>query len=233
MLLFSFKTLCIIHFVFFLNILLSLIIEIEPMFSTSVASKGRSQSMRPLVSRNKINTNTQPLRSASSSSSSASSLHSIPAETDTKTIHAGPSDLAVKKALSKAVSFQPEAVVEMDAAHPIRTASRISLQEATIGTHSEHLNPARDGVYARVRNILQRYGVPIGVGVAVGVGTGVASVGAGVGYQIAKNILNNNKTSTTTVISTTTNPPTTPNTQIVITSTTDSVVNCDEIENRL
>lgn len=82
--------------------------------------------------------------------------------------------------------------------------------------------PARDGVYARVRNILRRYGVPVGIGVAVGVGAG-----AGVGYQIASNCLNN-KTSTTTVNSTTSNPPTIPNTPTIITSTTESKVNTEQ-----
>lgn len=135
------------HFVFFINILLTLIIEIEPMISTSVASRGRIQSMRPLLRRTKINTNSQSARL--SSSSSASSLQSIPVEIDTKTKPVGPSDLVVKDVISKTVSFQSEAVVmdeslEMDVAHSNRRASRISLQEASVGTHSAKCSLQRE-----------------------------------------------------------------------------------------
>lgn len=68
----------------------------------------------------------------------------------------------------------------------------INLQEAMIGTHSGgRINPARDGVRARTRNILRRYGFPVGVGVVVGVGVGV---GIGVGMGMKHNSYNQSST---------------------------------------
>lgn len=37
----------------------------------------------------------------------------------------------------------------------LRAALELSLQQVWAGTHSEHINPARDGVKARLRKILK------------------------------------------------------------------------------
>lgn len=223
------------QFVFFLNILLSLIIEIKPMIPTSV-KRGRSQSMRPLVGRSKSNQPSQSARSSTSSAGSSSSMiQSIPLETDSKTKPVVASEIKEKKAMSKAVNFQPEAVVMdeavlMNEAESMRRVSRINLDEVSAATHSERLNPLQDGVYARVRRILQQYGIPVGVGTAVGVGLGV---GAGIGeYQIRNNFYGNVSTTRTLVSTTTTkvNTPTTSKSPMIISSTT---VSSDEIINPL
>lgn len=51
-------------------------------------------------------------------------------------------------------------------------ARRLSddLNEALLATTGEHLNPSRDGYYARVNRVLARYGVGVVVGSAVGIG---------------------------------------------------------------
>lgn len=51
-------------------------------------------------------------------------------------------------------------------------ARRLSdeLNEALLATQSEHLNPTRDGYYARVNKVLARYGVAAVLGPALGVG---------------------------------------------------------------
>lgn len=70
-----------------------------------------------------------------------------------------------------------------------RTSSinSVSLNEASTSTHSDgHINPARDGVFARVRSAMLRYGSAVAIGSTVGVA----------GYEVNRKLFpdNNNIT---------------------------------------
>lgn len=58
-----------------------------------------------------------------------------------------------------------------------RLPLQFDLQEATSGSHTGmQLNPARDGVYARIRKILRKHSLPAAVGFTFGVATGIGGV---------------------------------------------------------
>lgn len=52
----------------------------------------------------------------------------------------------------------------------VRVVSSSSLIDPMAVTYSEHLNPTRDGVFARMRNRMLRYGASVAIGVAIGAG---------------------------------------------------------------
>lgn len=95
--------------------------------------------------------------------------------------------------------------------------SEISLNEAMVSTHSDgHINPSRDGVFARVRNIFHQNGIPLAIGSVVGLG----------GFEIGKKKFNETIT-TEAVHATTSIAITTPE------SSKNSKNNNDEITERL
>lgn len=151
----------IIKFILLLNIVLPLFVETESVLSSATLTRARSRSMRPLIHRTQPIMKPQLVRS-----SSLSSLTSKHQHLNTKT-----NPLPSTSGASKKVSFQHEAVAK-DETQPLRmrSVSDINLHEAIVGTHSVHLNPARDGTYARMRRIFLRYGAPAVIGSAVGVG---------------------------------------------------------------
>lgn len=182
MVLFSFKTttLCIIKVIFFINILTSLVNEIEPTLPLTSLPRGRTQSISAVARESVIKPviRTQP-ETISSSLSSFSSSNSINSANNVKT-----------KPAASTSNFK-----EVDLERPLVEKTKrvsfitdVNLREASEQTHSDHLNPSRDGVRARVHRILLKYGAPIAVGAAVG-----GAIGVG-----AFEFLNTSTTTTTT-----------------------------------
>lgn len=154
----------------------------------SMAKARRSQSMRTYTRANvESNLLNRSSRSGSSSSPSGSKATLVRPKTNpiasTSNQKATDTELQSKSSIDqnlKEIEIQP--LVDSDTLH-IRAASQLSLREASIGTHSGgSLNPARDGVRARVQNILQRNGASVAVAAAVGTGIGVG------GFYIGKNL---------------------------------------------
>lgn len=184
-------------------LLLTLIIEIQSMFtSTSAVSRGRSQSMRTLSNRNGFTTNlkarsSSPLASEASASSKIT-LH--PMDVDVKPVSSTATMDAskiVEKSLKASESdrlledtnIQPEPIITAEAQR-VRNVD-FDLREVSLPTDVEHFNPMRDGVYARVRRILLRHGAAIVSGGVIG-----GAIGVG-GSAIVDHFVNNNITTTT------------------------------------
>lgn len=128
-------------------------IEATAVVSTSAISRGRSRSLSTAPLGSKPNAHTQPV--SISSSSSAASLTTLE---DGRT---GPF-------ASTSLDIQREPLVEK--AKSVRFNPMIDLSEATASTDIDHrnLNPARDGVFSRIRKIMFRNAAPVAVGAAVG-----------------------------------------------------------------
>lgn len=89
-----------------------------------------------------------------------------------------------------------------------RAASALSLQEASLGTHSGgRINPARDGVKARIRKILQRYAAPVAIGSTIG----------GVGTYVGTNLIKSESKNRTNIHSTQASITTTTKTKMMMT----------------
>lgn len=135
------------------------VVQVESVFSSS--ARGRSQSMRGLIRRPQTNSYEQSARSSTSSSSASAST-----STQVQNREAKPSTSAVAK---KTVRIEEKGLENVDLQYE-HEFMRNALQEATAGTNSPQLNPARDGVYARLRKNLFRNGASFVVGLAAGVG---------------------------------------------------------------
>lgn len=123
----------------------------------SMSSSGlkRTQSMRPLIHQSRTEPQTQSRRSSSSSAASVSEHQHIE---ESRNPVASTSN-------SKQVKFEEEM-------QRLRSAStlNVNLEEAVRATNAEHLDPTRDGVYARLNHGLAKYGVAVVVGSALTVG---------------------------------------------------------------
>lgn len=169
MLLLSFSRIA--QHVFILNMLLT-IVQVECIFSSSAAAKarGRSQSMRTIVRKTEFDSNPQPASSASSSASLVDTklkpnVHPS-SSSSTSTADKQKNFKLCEHDCLKEVEIQPIVAEETISG---RRLSGISLSEVSAGTNSGgHLNPARHGVRARIRNILHRYGAAAAVGSAIG-----------------------------------------------------------------
>lgn len=101
-----------------------------------------------------------PSRNASPSSSSASSAFSLKA--------------AEMKPFASTSTFQEVDLQPMiEQPKHVGFISSISLNDATAGTQSVHLDPSRDGVYARMRSNALRFGSSAVIGSVIGVGGAV------------------------------------------------------------
>lgn len=129
-------------------LILVLQFEINHVRSTLPAAKiRRTQSMR--VQR------TRP--SSSSSSSSSAGSHLVESEL---------------KPLASTSTFQEIDIKPIVEEKPrrVRFGSSSSLIDPMAVTQSEHLDPARDGAFARIRNAMVRYGAAAGIGSVIGAG---------------------------------------------------------------
>lgn len=144
----------------------------------SITKTRRTQSMRPIIPRsgNIRNRNTQS--GSESSSSSINELQSAGA--DSQPIASSSSTgKEIDSTSFKEVELQP--FVEKTK----RTSfiNSVNLNEASVSTQSNgNINPARDGVFARVRSAMLRYGSAVAIGSVVGVG----------GSEVKKKLFPNN-----------------------------------------
>lgn len=182
----------IVQFVFIFK-MLSTIDPVEPVFpSLAKSTTRRTQSMNTF-SRN-IELNQIIDSQAASTSGTSSSSRSSPVKAKSNT----PTSIANEGDSFKEIEVRP-LIEEMDreSLHRLSVA-QLGASEASLATNGP-INPARDGVRARVRKFLQRHGVPVAVGSVVGAGVG--------GFYVGTNWINNNNTSsnlsTTTTTSTT------------------------------
>lgn len=141
-----------------------MLVESKPMMSTA----GSSQTMKLLSRESRFHSNFKPQTSGLSSpaSSSTSSITSKHFQVETEKQHK--SKNPCESCLLKEENQQHE-TVELDETQR-RSVLDLDLHEATLGTNSEHLDPTRDGVFARVRRILLQHGTSAAVGSVMGVG---------------------------------------------------------------
>lgn len=150
--------------IFLVNILSIFINGFEPAFSPTSLSRGRSQSMSVLSHNTNLKPSTHTRPASTSSSSSSNSVKS---------------DKNVESKPIASTSFK-----EIDLHQPLLEKTKhvsfitdVNLREASEQTHSEHLNPTRHGVRARIHRILLQYTAPVVVGTAIGAGAAVAAFG--------------------------------------------------------
>lgn len=156
------------------------------------AARGRSHSMRPLIHRGRIrsNINPQTVRLSSSSWSTTSSMSDQNTNTKTEPM-ATTNTIKRQQKRSKCkgdcaleeVKLRETSV--LDEAQRTRSVLDINLRDASTATNIEHLDPTRDGVYARVKNALRQYSIATGSGSALTIA----------GFH-ALNYFNNTETST-------------------------------------
>lgn len=128
-------------------LILVLQISINQVKSTIPSTKiRRAQTMRA-----------QRTRPSSTSSSSSTASHIVESESK---------PLASTSAFSEIV-IKP--IVEEEPRH-VRFGSSSSYIDPMAVTQGEHLDPARDGAFARIRNAVVRYGSAVGIGAAVSAG---------------------------------------------------------------
>lgn len=170
-------------------------IQVEAVISASKIRRTQSLSSRAgqqTIPEIPINTKSTSARSSSSSISS-SSHHLNTAETE-------PLDTTLRRQSNSLLASESEqqALIERSNHAEIISGASINLNEAAHVTHGAHLDPLRDGVLARVRRIIQRYGVGFAVGSAIGAG------GYVLGNHFAHNITESPMQSTTVATTTTT-----------------------------
>lgn len=131
-----------LSFVFFLY----LIFHVEAqMISSTLAKARRTQSMRPLSYESR--TNVQP----TGSSSATLSLE----RTHNQKTQSMPSTSADATASIMKETNHLEEPMKTSGIQKVGSLSSINLEEAVRMTNSEIIDPARDGVYARVRNAIR------------------------------------------------------------------------------
>lgn len=189
--------------VFFIIILLSLFAEFEnkPMIQSTIArgtQSMRSQSMRPLVRQARVDSNLRPQTARVSSSSSSSStsttsqqqIETKPAASTSSRTNTIKNKRKGSKSCTGDCQFRK---VNLDEVQRTRNVLDLNLREASAATNSEHLDPSRDGVYARVRSNFIRYGTAAAVGTAIGVGGSI---------YIGQHFIHDNNTTETPLIHT-------------------------------
>lgn len=136
-------------------------LQVEGIFS-SVKTR-RTQSMRPLTyhkTENKLNT-----RSGSLSSISSASSLSEQKVVDPHPIASTSYQKELESKRLKEVDLHPL----VDETKKVSFNNPIELNEASVSTHSDgRINPARDGVFARVRNTFLSFGSAVAIGSAIG-----------------------------------------------------------------
>lgn len=175
----------IMQFVFFLNILLTLTISRVD----SIGSFGRAKS--PILLRASTLRRSQSNLSLQTTSSTSSIVSSRQQQIEMKSIPVASTSSVAAEVLPieqgslkvcegdcfKKVNLQPESVPLIEA-RPMASVFGINVREASEATNrNAPLDPNRDGVYMRIRQILRQYVAPAAVGSAIGAG----------GFYVGKN----------------------------------------------
>lgn len=161
------------------------IIQVESTLTSSVAKGRRTQSMRIPPYNSELRPKTPPASPSGSSSSTAS--RNI--ESESKPIAGTSSSFQLE---TEHQHLEP--LIEKESKH-VRVISSARSIDPMAGTQSEHLDPTRDGVFARMRNRMLRYGSSAVIGYAIGAG----------GLTAAKQLLFQNSNNITQPVNTTQN----------------------------
>lgn len=148
-----------VHFVLHAILLASLIIEIETMFASG--AKGRSRSFGDMFHRRQSSiSNMKPLTEGASSSSSLSSVDNV--------------NPLIEKFPKASTSFADDQISlkeiklhKTDEVPEVRNVLDLNLRETNPSMNNEYINPARDGVFARLGKTAFRYGVAAASGSAL------------------------------------------------------------------
>lgn len=146
---------------FFLIVLIFQLIEINSMIPSAAVSRTRGLSVQSLIRRTQSESN---LRSSSTSSSSISTSQHEHIIAKSKPVTSS----SAAATSVKEVSFQHERAAVLNEIRRLRNFMEINLSEVMTGTHNAHIDPVRDGVHGRMRQILLRNVAPAAVGSAVG-----------------------------------------------------------------
>lgn len=133
---------------------------VNGMFSAGIR---RTQSIRPIQTGNKLNTNTR-----SGSLSSFSSVSSLP---EIKLAESEPiASTSSRRQIDGTSLREADLHPLVKKAKPVRfNLNEASVNEASSSTHSGvNINPSRDGVQARVRSALLQFSAAVGIGTAIG-----------------------------------------------------------------
>lgn len=145
-------------------IIIIIIVQVESAFSSSNAAKvQRTHAMRVPSLNRELTLKTRP--ASFSSASSSSSTISLNGESESK-------PLARTSALLPEldINLHEKTNLQPKMSKQVRVNSVPNLIDPMAGTQSERLDPARDGVFARMRNRMLRYGSAVAIGSAIGVG---------------------------------------------------------------
>lgn len=159
---FNYKTICLVKLILFINILSTLIDEIEPGGSSTLSlARGRSASVGSLSHTSSLKPIQRTQSGSISSLSSFSTLNEAEMETRSR---ARPST----SELVDADIREREPILENS--RRVSFAPRADLSTVSVATNHgpEHLNPRRDGVFARLNRIL--FPAAVAVGAAAGAG---------------------------------------------------------------
>lgn len=180
----------------FVLLITSLLTGIEPALRSMI---GRSHTIGAIEQR--TNVVRQSPRSSSSSAASSSSLITPEGMGKKKPVLI-PESSATKERTGlrtcdgscafKDINLRPEPAV-MEEAQRARNVLDLGLREVSEGTNNRHLDPTRDGVFARFRNVLRRHGPATVFGAAAGVA----------GYEISNDLIKHFNESTTKIPTTT------------------------------
>lgn len=166
-----------------LSILLRISIsQVESGFSTSNAGKvQRSQAMRVPA----FNPELRPkMRPVSVSSASSSSSTTFTQQSESKPLARTSATQSEMKINQPEATNQQQPLLEAKSTH-VEVVGSSRLIDPLAATNSEHIDTARDGVFARMRNRMLRYGAVVAVG-----------VGGGLAAKELLNHYNNNNNST-------------------------------------
>lgn len=117
------------------------------------AKARRAQTTRLLTTRNNLDVQR------------AGSTSSLNGAADSRSTASTASGGRIDSTSFKEIDLQPA-----DRARHSSLLQSIDLGEASMGVNTENFDPARDGVFARVRKAMLRYGAAAAIGSAVGVG---------------------------------------------------------------
>lgn len=141
--------------------------QVEGMLTAKIR---RTQSLRPRTiqrAENLLNVNTQSGSLSSISSFASTSTLSELQAAESQPIASASSRKQIDSARFKNVDLHPLA----EKTKHVSFINSVNLDEASASTYSDgHIDPSRDGVFARVRNTLLRYGSAAALGTAIGAG---------------------------------------------------------------
>lgn len=163
------------------------------MVSSALAKARRTQSMKPLSY--EIRSNVQP-------TGSSSATLTLERQHNQKTQPLASTSADATASIMKEEANHFEKPMKTSGIQKVGSFSSINLEEALRATNSEILDPARDGVYARVRNAIRNQISNVAIGTASGSAIGAAGFQLShIFTQLIQNTTTTAKPTTTTTVS--------------------------------